>query len=254
MLLNAYKFILDIFFPIECAGCGIEGSWLCKKCFNKLQYRQQQYCLHCKKENTFGRFCSDCGKNYALNGAWIACNYHNKIIVQLIKNFKYHFALDISIILGDFVSLFFKDLSIKSKEHSTFKTIKLRHEDKPLKILANLSNALLIPVPLHNKRKKWRGFNQAEKIAEIISNNFNIQINSKQLLRIKHKKPQVQLKEQQRKKNIQNCFKWDGNKLNNQNVILIDDIVTTGATLNECASVLKQAGAQQVWGLVIAKG
>lgn len=250
--MSVYKFILDILFPIKCVDCGIEGAWLCKKCFNKLQYERQQYCLHCKKENQFGRFCPVCAKNYALNGIWIACDYNNKIIAKLIQNFKYHFATDISVILSSFLSLFFKHLISKSHEYSCLKTIKLRNEDRYLKILSNIHNALLIPVPLHSKREKSRGFNQAEKITEAISNNFNIPINNKQLLRIKYKKPQVQLKEQQRKENIKNCFKWNGNKLNNQNVILIDDIVTTGATLNECAIVLKQAGAQQVWGLVVA--
>ena len=76
----------------------------------------------------------------------------------------------------------------------------------------------------------------------------------KKLIRIKHKKPQAKLDEAQRQENIKNCFAWVGKKLTGQPIILIDDVTTTGSTLNECAKILKQNGAGEVWGLVVAKG
>lgn len=115
-------------------------------------------------------------------------------------------------------------------------------------------NILIIPVPLHPKRLRWRGFNQSEKIADIIASNLQIPIDSTSLKRIKFKTPQAKLKKEDRIKNISNNFNWHGNKLNQQNIILIDDVTTTGATLNECAKVLKANGAKEVWGLVLANG
>lgn len=73
------------------------------------------------------------------------------------------------------------------------------------------------------------------------------------LIRIKYKKPQAKLKAKDRRENIQGSFAWRGAKLKKRNIILIDDITTTGSTLEECARILKQNGAKEVWGLVIAK-
>ncbi|MBU4216276.1 hypothetical protein L6270_02600 [Candidatus Parcubacteria bacterium] len=118
----------------------------------------------------------------------------------------------------------------------------------------NTETILIIPVPLHNKRLRWRGFNQSEKLAHFIANKSQIKINTENLKRIKFKKPQASLKKEARLKNIQNVFTWQGAKLNHQNIILVDDVTTTGATLNECAKILKANGANEVWGLVLANG
>ena len=93
-----------------------------------------------------------------------------------------------------------------------------------------------------------------EKIANIIANNLQIPINTNSLQRIKFKKPQANLKKTERIKNINQAFAWQDTRLNNQNIILIDDVTTTGATLNECAKILKANGANKVWGLVLANG
>jgi predicted amidophosphoribosyltransferase len=75
-----------------------------------------------------------------------------------------------------------------------------------------------------------------------------------QLVRIKNTKPQVKLTAAERKTNVKDCFEWLGGNLNNKNIILIDDVTTTGSTLNECAKALKNAGAGEVWGLAVANG
>ena len=108
-------------------------------------------------------------------------------------------------------------------------------------------------MPLHKKRQRLRGFNQSEQLARAISKNFNLEINHN-LIRIKHKKAQAKLHEKNRWENIKNCFSYQGKNLNNKNILLIDDVATTGATLNECAKVLKENNAKEVWGLVVAKG
>ena len=208
--------------------------------------------------NRFGNFCPECNKQYALNGVWIAGEYDNDIIANLIKNLKYHFAKDLSLVLGNFLSVFLKNL-INQGRISKEDLINGLSADKLYKtstcpdILLNISSSLIIPVPLHKKRSRWRGFNQAARITDVVSKNFNLKI-SHNLKRVKHKKPQAKLNEAQRKTNLADCFFWIGPSLENKRIILVDDVTTTGSTLNECAKTLKQAGAKEIWGLVVAKG
>ena len=273
-------FILDLIFPIECLGCGQEGIWLCEKCFRQLKFKPAQYCLHCKKENKFGQFCLVCQQRYALDGVWIAGIYEEQVIAKLIKSLKYGFAQDLATELGRFLILFLRDLINKSRirtrnsrisysdlvsgvDWRKFEQIAKRDSPvslsqdgriSPANILLDFSKNLIMPVPLHSKRRRWRGFNQAEIIAKEVADHFKLDFNSDKLVRTKHKKPQAKLGERDRKSNIIDCFYWNGSELANRNVILIDDVVTTGSTLNECARILKDNGAGEVWGLVVAKG
>jgi ComF family protein len=251
-------FILDLIFPIECLSCGKEGAWLCQSCFRKLPVESEQFCPGCKKINEFGNFCSSCSPVYFLDGVWVAGNYKNKTIASLIKNLKYHFAKDLSKVLGEFLISFLRNLINKARINSidlntginseNFKKIK-----KAPEIIFNFNNCLIIPVPLHKRRERWRGFNQTKAIAEVVSRHFNLSI-SHDLIRVKHRPPQAKLGAENRKKNIQGCFSWLGKNLKNTKIILLDDVATTCSTLEECAKILKQSGAKEVWGLVIARG
>lgn len=247
-------FLLDLLFPIECQGCGAEDVWLCRSCFRGLKFNQSQACPVCKTKNDFGQTCPDCQENFYLNGIWVAGDYNDRLIQKLIKTYKYRFSKDLSEALGIFLSLFLKNLINISRIglEDDFR-IKLTKIKKSPQILLHPQNALLIPVPLHKKRRRWRGFNQSEKLALILAKNLNLKFNS-DLKRIKYKKAQAKLKKQERGKNIIGCFGWSGQNLNNCAIILADDVATTGSTLNECARILKQAGANEVWGLVLARG
>lgn len=232
-------FVFDLIFPKECVGCGQEGGWLCADCFKKLEFSPEQYCFSCKINNNSGEFCFNCRHVYYLDGVIIAGNYDNKNLNKLIKMFKYHFIKDISAILGNYLTNFLQSYFNNAANQKS-------------KIMNHKS--IIIPVPLHRRRRHWRGFNQAEEIAKVVAQNWQRKINSKDLVRTKHKKAQAKLNEEQRLKNIKDCFVWQGDNLAGTNVILIDDVATTGATLNECAKILKKNGASQVWGLVVAKG
>lgn len=241
--LKSRDFFLNLLFPIECLGCGKEKFWLCDECFKKLRFNQTQYCLKCKKENNLGYFCYNCQENYSLDGCLIAGDYQDKLLSLLIKNFKYRFIKNLNAELGNFAVLFLYNLQ---------KNIIEEYPAYP-KIFINLDSSIVVPVPLHKKRLNWRGFNQSEKIAEIIAKSFELNL-SLELFREKYKKPQAKLKAKKRKENIKNCFVWKGENLKNSDILLIDDVTTTGSTLNECAKVLKQNGARKIWGLVIANG
>ncbi len=256
---NIWLFFLDLIFPRECFGCGREGDWLCQNCFHRVNFKQTQYCLNCKKENEFGQFCPDCKKQYQLDGVWIAFLYEEAVITKLVKSLKYHFVKELASELNNFFVLFLNNLINRSR----LKTIDLtqgldwqkfsRVKNLP-QVILDFKQSLVIPVPLSKKRQRFRGFNQAEILARGMTNHYGMDLSLNQLVRIKHKKPQAKLNEMERKVNIKGCFAWRGNNLDKRNVILIDDVVTTGSTLNECAHVLKANGAGEVWGLVVSKG
>ena len=251
-------FVLDLIFPIECLGCGREGEWLCQKCFGKIRFNETQYCFHCKKERERGKFCRVCQQVYFLDGVWIAGDYEDKLLMEMVKNLKYRFAKDIAGALSQFLILFLNSMG-----------------NTPLiKGDRGIINKewLVIPVPLHPRRLRWRGFNQAEEIARAVAEHFGIEMRTDILSRVKYRQPQVKLNMKERAENIKGCFvvapllkggeggfkspldKGGEGGLRGRNIILLDDVATTGATLNECARVLKENGASEVWGVVVAKG
>jgi ComF family protein len=118
---------------------------------------------------------------------------------------------------------------------------------------AELSFDAIVPVPLHWWRYCSRGFNQATDLARPLSRQLHVPILKKNLRRIRHTPPQVSLSPKERKSNIRNAFKVSRPaKVRGKRLLLIDDIITTGSTLNECARVLKAAGAAGVTILTLA--
>ncbi len=229
------KLVLDLLFPVYCLGCSKEGVWLCQDCYSALSHKPEQNCFSCGKANLSGDFCSLCKNNYYLDGITIAGNYNDKILSSLIKTLKYYFVIDLADYLGDF----------------GYKYLYRINQSQDTKIIKR--NTLFIPVPLSQKRLKWREFNQSELIAKNIARKFNLPLDNN-LKKIKNNKPQTQLKKEKRLKNVKNCFIWKGESLQGKNIILIDDVITTGSTLNECAQVLKKQNAKTVRGFVLAHG
>ena len=240
-------FIFDLIFPIECLGCGKQGKWLCDRCLKKLEVNSKQRCLNCKLENDFGELCPECKKFFYLDGALAAGNYGDKLISQLIKQYKYYFSLKVAGILGDFLLFFLKNLN------SQMILLPAKKTNAP-EFLFKQNNYCIMPVPLHKRRLRWRGFNQAEEIAKILAKKLNIPLINNQLIRIKYNQPQAKINSQKRKNNINGCFQCQGESLNKKNIVLVDDVVTSGSTLNECAKVLKEKGAEKVWGICVARG
>jgi len=228
-------FFYDLIFPRECVSCQTEGAWICNKCLPTIKINNELYCIKCDSPANQGGFCHSCRDKNHLNGVWVAGDYNDKKLSALIKIFKYKFAEELSSELGAILKNFLLNLINSGK-------------------IAPIDNFLLIPVPLWRSRLAWRGFNQAQALAEIIYNHdLNLAKNFTDLKRIKYSGPQTKLNKQERIKNVQNSFKWLGEPLDGKKIILVDDVVTTGSTLNECAKELKRNGAKEVWGLVIAK-
>jgi len=217
------KIILDLLFPIYCLGCGREKEFICSTCFKEMPLAKEPPLISPKS---------------ALTGLVVASDYNYPLVKQAIHRYKYNFIKDLANPLGQ--------LMIK----------KLTGYPKIV-----TKKSVLIPVPLHQKRLRWRGFNQAALLAEVVSQELKIPVVNNILIRSKYGLPQVNIKgSQQRKANIEKAFEIgtvpakQGLSLSNKTIILVDDISTTGATLEECALTLRPLKPKEIWGLVVAKG
>ena len=238
-------FILDILFPINCISCNKDGDWLCDECLENIHLLSFQVCLKCEHTITeFGQLCRNCKTTSALDALVVALKYQDHHIDRFVHFYKYRFVEDLHIPLGKILVEAILDSGLPMPD-------------------------IIIPVPLHKRRLRWRGFNQSELLANYVSQNltpgFEIPVFSDLLTRRKYTPPQMKIgKFVDRQKNIQNAFAFNHKSdsfrqlqqlghSNNYNVLLVDDIATTGSTLFECARVLKQNGAKKVFSTVIAR-
>jgi competence protein ComFC len=232
---KAKKFILDILFPISCLGCGKPEEWLCGDCLSRIPLKFDQVCPVCENKITpDGRTCFTCRGKTSLAGLLASTSYKFEIVAAAVHNLKYRMAKSFDVPLGA--------IMVKSYLTSGF----------PLP-------DIIIPVPLHKRRLRWRGFNQAELLANYLGQNlapgFEIPVIGNLLARKKYTGPQMGIKNYfRRKENLKDAFTIANNSLlNNKTVLLVDDIATTGTTLFECAKTLKQNGAKVVFAVVIAR-
>ncbi len=210
-------FILNLLFPKECLGCQREGIWLCESCFKSLDFLFTNYL---KSPSRF------------LDKIFAAGSYDNSLLKSAIFCLKYHYVQELAVDLSRYLINYLK----KVPEYP-------------------FNNFVLIPVPLHSKRLRERGFNQAGLLAQEASPFLKLPLGLDFLIRRRYTKPQVDLKGEARVKNVADafyCLKPEAVK--GKKIILVDDVLTTGSTLSECARVLKESGAKEVYGLALAKG
>lgn len=207
------NFFLDLIFPIVCQNCGNEGQWLCQNCFEELQSSLVDQ--------------SKIQKVKYFEKLWVVSDYDQGLLSNILHIFKYKYVQDIGIFLSRIVEDF-------------------------LKATGKYQFDYVVPVPLSKKRKLIRGYNQSEIIAQHISQALGWQLNTTGLVRKIHTHPQVGLNSQQRLENVRNIFGIN-NKIDfkNKTILLVDDVITTGATMRECAKILKQAGAKEIYGIVV---
>jgi competence protein ComFC len=127
---------------------------------------------------------------------------------------------------------------------------------KPLINLAcqlNWDLDMVVPVPLGAARQKERGYNQASLLARPLAMQLNLNYRSKALLRVRETQSQIELNREQRKLNVAGAFRADPKNVAGKNVLVIDDVTTTGSTLDSCADALLYAGAGKVYGLTLAR-
>jgi len=227
---------LDLLFPRKCLGCGKIGSYFCSDCLNFVLLKDERICPMCGKGSLGGLTHPGCRRLFGLDGLTSIFTYKG-VIERAIKKLKYKFVSDLA---SDLVELF----------------LSFCGEDKVFSDFCRQEEVVLVPIPLHSRRLRWRGFNQAELLGGLIAKNLGIKFGPDLLLRIKDTKPQVELDKKSRRQNIRHAFVLNKNlkfKIKNLRFILFDDVWTSGATLREAGKVLKRNGARKVWGLTLAR-
>jgi len=221
-------------FPKFCIGCGFLGTYLCGDCEKKLLPNTRDTCMYCGKGSLNGLTHPMCKKRTRADGAMYIFRY-NSVLKSLIKEIKYGLATEVW-------SEFF--IAIKPQWMYKFFFLKRLH-----------ATWYIQPIPLHMRKERARGFNLAYLIARFFQQFLNHPV-VHALGRIKETPPQAQKNNtRERHQNIKNAFVVTNKReVKSRNFLLVDDILTSGATTMEAAKVLKNAGADRVYILTLAKG
>ena len=229
--------ILDIIFPRRCLSCNIlisepGFSYICSICLPTISFKNEFACAFCKSPVIGGKTCPFCRPTHFLDRLLVVTSYDDPLVEKILKTMKYRFIRSLA---DDIANLTNKYLG-KNK-------------------LLDKMRLIVVPVPLHRLRLNWRGFNQSEIIAKSVADHFGFEMQTETLCRIRHSIPQAEIHDRKsRIENIKNSFACKNpESIKEKNILLVDDVSTTGSTLDACAEILKSAGAKEVIGLVFAR-
>ncbi len=227
--------IIKLLYPLRCPVCDdVVKPWnqnICEKCVSKLSIITSPYCFKCgkKMENEEDEYCYDCRNktHFYIRGRAL---YEYKSVAASIYRFKYQnrqeyadfYGQEIACHLGDFIRQVQPDG--------------------------------LVPVPLHRKKSLRRGYNQSLLLAQGISKYINIPVYGKMLKRVKNTVPLKHLNPTERQKKLKKAFIINGNDVKLNTIIVIDDIYTTGSTIDEVTRVLLDGGTKNVFFITLSCG
>lgn len=231
--MNILKRILEMLYPKTCCFCGkVSSTEICEECAGKVVYIEEPRCKKCGKPIYYAEkeYCYDCQKQKFSFEQGRSIWLHKAPVSSSIYQFKYKNRR----VYGEFYA------------EELFRLYGKQIREWGIEVI--------IPVPLHRKKRRMRGYNQAEIVAEHLGKLTGIKVDTKSVIRRKYTKPQKELNDKERRKNLKDAFEvtkaWEKEK----NVLLIDDIYTTGSTIDTIAEKLKNEGAQKVCFLTISIG
>ena len=228
MLLDQLKEkAVDFLFPLRCLGCGREGDPLCVSCRYSLPRLLPPLCPNCGRPLLEDR-CSTCQKwSLEIDGIFSPFRFEG-LVRQSIHQLKYNNFRVLSLPLAHLLAEYLKA--------------------KPLPA------EVIVPVPLHPRRLRGRGYNQSSLLAWELGKLISLSVVEGSLVRLKDTPAQARAESaEMRRNNVAGAFACRDQRLKDKKVLLIDDVCTTGATLDSCARALKKVGATHVWGLTVAR-
>jgi competence protein ComFC len=228
--------VLDLFFPKYCVSCRILGSYICSDCFAKISFTTGGICLACNRASLDGLTHPPCLGTTKIDGTFASVVYEG-VVKKLVYTFKYK--PYVTGLKKTLVDLFHEGI--------------IQHEAL---FTALKKDSVFVPIPLHQTKYKRRGYNQAALLAHGLSEKLGVPI-CNALYRHKKTESQFGLQRADRLQNIKDAFSLDEKevaRLKDKTVFLVDDVVTSGATLSEAAHALKKQGVQRVYGVALAHG
>ncbi len=230
--------IRRVVFPPQCPCCGKllsfdeYGDGFCRPCKGKIRYVHEPTCKVCGKalNDPVEEYCNDCKKVRHVFTQSKAVYIYDGGIKNAMYRLKYgnH---------KDFARVFARDMA---KMHGKY--LKYREID------------LIVPVPMNAAKRRTRGYDQAALLARELASETGLCFSDKVLVRARKTRPQKELNDVERRKNLKNAFKMGRSSVKSRKVLLVDDIYTTGSTMDACAEVLMKAGARAVYGMTVVVG
>ncbi|MFA5087699.1 MAG: ComF family protein [Candidatus Omnitrophota bacterium] len=240
MLPGLLKGLGDLVFPHHCFLCrrhipyASPSSSLCLSCQSSIKKNIPPFCEKCSRplqeEHRDKPLCQECQKTHPhFDSAWGACLYNGQLR-KLIHLFKYGNKVSLRHYFSGLIFSFLSTYHIDTKRYN-----------------------LLVPIPLHAVRLRERGYNQAQLLSEVLGQKLAITQSSHNLIRVRNTCNQAILRQKERWTNIQGAFRIKHySQFSKRTILLIDDLMTTGATVSEAARILKEAGAKRVDVLTLA--
>ena len=226
---SAVSTSIDLLFPKRCVGCDVEGAFLCSECSDDLPLLEPPYCFICSQPGDLTmRLCRRCWERpLQIDGIRSPCRFEGAIR-NAVHSLKYRNLRAMAPVLASLLADFVVSQSIEAD--------------------------LLIPAPLHPKRERSRGYNQSLLLARETGMLLNMEISNDALRRVQNNPSQASVSnEDERWANVANAFQASPDLVGGKRVIILDDVCTTGATLEACSLALKAAGALSVHGLTLAR-
>jgi len=226
----AYNAFLDFLYPPECVICHTPGSFLCAECFATIEPIDEPVCTRCGYPLPHPDApCAQCRRFplQAIDSLRSAAFFKTGVLREAIHKFKY------------------QNMEILGKSLAPLLTT--------CYTINQMKAQVVVPVPLHKSRQKQRGYNQSAILAAHLATALDLPVDTASLIRHRHTKPQMSLSAAQRQLNVADAFFCRTGAVSGKAVLLIDDVCTTGATLDACASALKMAGASSVSALTLAR-
>lgn len=213
--------LINLILPPTCGNCGLVGDLLCTECKAKIVWLEEPICKLCGRPQEIAvNRCFNCRQERPLLRQIRAATLYTDPVRRVIQRMKYegYFAL-----AEPLAELMFRSWPQWQQTVD-----------------------LVIPIPLHNERQRERGYNQSELLVRALEGRLGWESESKALSRVRRTQPQVGLSPSERRANVQGAFEADGTVVTNKRILLVDDVCTTGSTLQAAADVLINSGAVAV--------
>ena len=220
---------LDLLFPRRCVGCEEEGSFLCARCEAASPRLLPPFCRQCAQPLTSSDLCGRCRETPLRDLEGIRAPYLMEGSVRdCVHKLKYQDFRALGHVLGELLAAYVSELSLPA--------------------------SVLVPVPLHPRRLRARGYNQSALLARAMGQHMGLTVAERALGRSRAAPPQARSADMaQRRRNVEGSFTVRDASLAGSAVLLVDDVCTTGSTLSACAAALKAAGASSVWAVTVAR-